>query len=239
MSPVGGRLALFLLFTERRYSVKGRHESFLIDFQQVKDKKQNHIERSLTELYELFFSYMEHEANIREKVRAKQLFAHKTKVPGELVLEQPNTLHFEHWFAFDYVTVIGSRMFDLFIREKKGELTKTMLDLSGFMMLMSLEPVRVKEVYDNSVIIESLYTGEIREANFFIIIPELKKGEFSFVRTLRAGFKEMVFGPAFSIDAKNEGKVISELEKVYTSEDVTIKKYLKESGIDYFRYKKG
>ncbi|MBU9721088.1 MULTISPECIES: hypothetical protein [Bacillaceae] len=211
---------------------------FLIDFEKVKQEKQAHIERSLFDLYTHFFEYMEQHTNIREKVRAKKLFSHKTKI-DILDIETDNVIgaHFEHWFAFDYITVVGSRMFDLFVREKKGDLTKSMLDLSGFFMLMSLEPVQIDEVTGSTVVYNSYFSSTSDTAKFFLFSPEVTAGDLVFMRVLNVGSVKKVIGPAFSIMKQRESEVLQEVMLLKQSKNYRTK--MKENGIDYLRYKKG
>ncbi|WP_088032985.1 hypothetical protein [Evansella clarkii] len=217
-----------------------KHASFIIDFETVKQQKQKYMENALMDLYEKLFTYIDKEANIREKVRAKQIFSHKTGIPAEYILEQDTALHFEHWFAFDYITVAGSRMFDLFVREKQEELTKPMLDLSGFMMLMALEPVHVKAVEDDNITFSGVLENfvEEREAVFFLKGSfNIQEGDTVFLRIVRAGFKNFIIGPPFSVD---DGKATEILTEIRTAgKEGRVRKYLKESGIDYLRHKKG
>ncbi|UTR11424.1 hypothetical protein MM300_03580 [Evansella sp. LMS18] len=217
-----------------------KHASFIIDFETVKEQKQKHMENALMELYEKLFTYIDKEANIREKVRAKQIFSHKTGIPAEYILEHNTALHFEHWFAFDYITVTGSRMFDLFVREKQEELTKPMLDLSGFMMLMALEPVHIKAVEDDEIIFSGALdsSGGEREAVFFLKSSfSIKEGDTVFLRIVRAGFKNFIIGPPFAVADSDVADILSEIKTA--GKEGRVRKYLKESGIDYLRHKKG
>ncbi|MBU9713722.1 hypothetical protein [Evansella tamaricis] len=210
--------------------------TFLVDFQQIKQNKQQVMEQSLSELYSMFFDYMEQKVNIREKIRAKQIFFHKTKNSRE---QFSNVIapHFEHWFAFDYVTVIGSRMFDIFIREKKGTLSKSMLDLSGFMMLMALEPVKILEVNGKIIKYEKVFNKCKETASCYLFLPEVKKQDLVFIRILTVGTEKKIIGPIFAIDPPRCNLIIEQINKV--NEQGNLRKYLKEYGIDYLRYQKG
>lgn len=212
----------------------------MIDFQKVKEERQQYMDHSFLELYESFFDYIEKEANIREKVRAKQIFLHKTNLPKESLQEKTIAPHFEHWFAFDYVTVIGSRLFDIFIREKKGLLSKSMLDISGFMMLMYLEPVRIVHG-DKRLITYKKLAGPpdlTFEGESFLFSQTMIEGELAFVRTINVGYREKFIGPPIVIEKPKEGEVMNRLNEVMKQDLPAIRKYLKEHGIDYLRYQK-
>ncbi|MCD8509991.1 MAG: hypothetical protein LRY73_09075 [Bacillus sp. (in: Bacteria)] len=137
-----------------------REASFIIDLQKVKIEKQQQTEKALNELLESFFRYLDKEVNIREKVRAREIFFYKTSLSKESIDDPTIAMHFKFWFGFDYVTVIGSRLFDIFIREKKKALSKPMLDISGFLMLMYLQPVTIIDSDSISLRFKSLLSAE-------------------------------------------------------------------------------
>ncbi len=109
------------------------------NFKAYRDQKQTEADQALHELYESYFSWLEKNTNLREKVRAKHIFKEKTDMHPDKLNETSWLLQFEHWFAFDYVTVIGSRMFDLFVRKNQGYMTKKMLELSGLIMTSAIQ----------------------------------------------------------------------------------------------------
>ncbi|PYZ93787.1 hypothetical protein CR194_11605 [Salipaludibacillus keqinensis] len=207
---------------------------FLVDLQKVKKFKQKKVNGIFADLYDWMFTYVESETNLREKVRAKHLFRHKLGLETELELDKNLQLHFEHWLLFDYVTVVGSRLLDLFVRTKKTELSKEMLELSGILMLMHLEPIRVHKVENGRVIYTPLFSEDNKtlEATPYLFSANLEEGELVFARIASIGYEKKLIGPTIKIDSREEDKLISQLEAVFAKGKTVYRRYLKEYGID-------
>ncbi|RNA70382.1 hypothetical protein [Alteribacter keqinensis] len=220
-----------------------KRTSFIVDFNELKKEKQRKSDQALMDVYGLLFTYVEKQANLREKIRAKHLFSHKIDFPRNQAFDQSLQLHFEHWFVFDYVTVIGSRIFDLFVRDYKNELSKPMLDLCGHLMLMTLEPVKVLKETRERLTVERKLTGDIEEVESFLITAEVSKGDFAFMRIVPAGFSHKIIGPVFIIDDSDVKRVEAQVNDAIDStgkevENVRVKRFLKEYGVDFMRYAK-
>ncbi|TMW71758.1 hypothetical protein [Alteribacter natronophilus] len=215
--------------------------SFVVDFNEMKKKKQVKTEEALNEVYSLFFSFIDRKANLREKVRAKKLFAHKVNWPADQEFDSWVQLHFEHWFAFDYVTVIGSRMFDLFVREYKEKLSIPMLELCGHLMLMSLEPVLIEKwEAEDGITVKRLATGRRTVVHPFLSPFPAEEGDLVFMRILPAGFQEFAAGPFFTVSREDRDRIMTQLEAVSNTGEKGhspgVTRYMKEYGIDYLRY---
>ncbi|PYZ97167.1 hypothetical protein CR205_00770 [Alteribacter lacisalsi] len=226
---------------ERMVTVTKKKTSFIIDFQKLRNEKQAKAEDSLTEVYDLFFTFIERQANLREKVRAKRLFSHKVNYPENQVFDRWIQLQFEHWFAFDYVTVIGSRMFDLFVREHRHQLSAPMLDLCGHLMLMSLEPAEVTgKGSGGNVKVKRLVNNEMMEVTSFLSDLRGEEGDLVFMRFVPVGFKTFAAGPAFTVAREEKKQVTAQLEGLLTEKrkdsPAAVTRYMKEYGIDYLRY---
>lgn len=217
--------------------MKSRKTEFMIDFPQLKQKKQFELTHLLSDLYDGLFDYIEREANLREKVRAKEIYRHKTGLGRTNVLTEDEETHFNHWFAFDYVTVIGSRMFDLYIREKQEDMDPKTLEIAGMMMLMHLEPYYVKGTVQNKLVVSPLfdpYTQIPVEPLQATELPE--QNEFVFARTLKLGFDRKLIGPTFTIMEDDEQDVAERLLTASEQGQLAYRKYLKEYGIDFRKY---
>lgn len=216
-----------------------RDSSFLIDLEKVKLEKQLQTEKALEQLIGSFISYIDNEVNIREMVRAKQIFSHKTSISKVLLNEKSIKHHFNFWFGFDYITVIGSRLFDIFIRERKEMLSKPMLDLSGFLMLMYLQPVIIIGWKDNCLQYKSYFSSENRvEEGYWYPQTKLKlvQGKLTFIRVIQAGGKKAIIGPPIIVDETWRYEVELQLDDLKKYNQSRHRKYLKEHGIDYLTY---
>lgn len=217
-----------------------RKAEFLVDLQKVKRNKQNVIQHTFADLYDWMFTFVQSEANLREKVRAKHLFYHKLGIDKNKELESSLQVQFEHWLLFDYVTVVGSRLFDLFIRAKKNDMSKQMLELSGILMLMHLEPFRVHDSKDKVVSVSPLLdpSKKIIKASPYLFKPDVKKNQLVFMRISMVGFEKRIIGPTTVIAPSFESTIIEELKSVYNQGQPEYRRYLKEYGIDMLKYGK-
>ncbi|WP_280769954.1 hypothetical protein [Salipaludibacillus daqingensis] len=215
-----------------------RKAEFLVDFQKVKSNKQQVLQNTFADLYDWMFTFIQSEANLREKVRAKHLFCHKIGLSNKEELDPSMQVHFEHWLLFDYVTVVGSRLFDIFVRTKQNEMTKQMLELCGILMLMHFVPVRICEVKKEHVKMFSLFDEKEIEVSPYLFEPDVNKNDLAFMRLSMIGFEKKIIGPTIVIDPSFEQKIIKELTNVYKQGQPEYRRYLKEYGIDMLKYGK-
>ncbi|MGO4888749.1 hypothetical protein ACJ2A9_13385 [Anaerobacillus sp. MEB173] len=215
----------------------------IIDFNLLRKEKQQIADRTLCSLYEEYFSYLETSINLREKVRAKHMFYHKVGVPFQELHHTKWKLQFEHWLAFDYVTVMGHRMFDQFIREYSHQLPKPMLEMSSFLFLMTLEPILIEKVNDRHKIEgrNPLFgkSSEIQSLHF--PFTDITKGDLIFLRQTRAGFKQVAIGPHTKIKKLDSNRLMqliqADYEKVNKRKPHTSwRAFLKEFGIHYLKF---
>lgn len=218
--------------------MKGRKTEFLINMAQVKNEKQKRSEETFADLYAWMFSYLQDEANLREIVRAKHLFRHKLDLNQETAFSEELQVHFEHWMLFDYVTIVGSRMLDLFIRSKKADMSRQMLEMGGILMLMHPEPVRVIEKRDKTFILEPLFQGKYTEAVPHLFKPEATAGDLMLTRMATIGFKKMMVGPPAVVSSDRRTTISDELETEYDKGYASYRRFLKEYGVDMLRYSK-
>lgn len=219
--------------------MKGKKAEFIVDLQRVKEEKQKRIHDSFTDLYIGMFTYVQSEANLREKVRAKHLFRHKLGLPKDAVLTEDLQVHFEHWLLFDYVTVIGSRIFDMFVRAKKNELSKQQLEICGIMMLMHLEPIQIIEKKNKKIMYTPLFETKNKqiEATPYLFPGEFLEGDLVLSRILKMGVENKIIGPSIQISPNYYKDVIKRLETNYREGPTLYRRYLKEYGIDMLQYK--
>lgn len=217
-----------------------RKAEFLVDLQKVKKNKQKVIQNTFVDLYDWMFTFVQYEANLREKVRAKHLFCHKLGLDNNKELDPSLQVHFEHWLLFDYVTVVGSRLFDLFVRAKKSDMSKQMLELSGILMLTHLELFQVHDNKDDTVSVHPIFdeTNKIIEASPYLFEPDVKVGDLVFMRISMVGFEKRIIGPTTVLAPPFEEKIIEELKSVYNQGRPEYRRYLKEYGVDMLKYGK-
>ncbi|MBU8905224.1 hypothetical protein [Desertibacillus haloalkaliphilus] len=217
----------------------------IVDFRQLRIEKQLEADRQLFSLYESFFSYLQKNTNLREKVRAKHLFHHMVGLQPDQVSDDFWTVHFEHWFAFDYRTVVGSRMFDMFIREQRQHLSKGMLQQSGLLFMMALEPYMVKRVDSH----KELLIADPFQANaeafkvksMLFSFDDVKVGDVLLLRLVRSGFDDVMVGPYAKVPSDKTMDMLAEMKQdkervVDTNSEISWRLYVKEHGVKYLQY---
>ncbi|AOM82138.1 hypothetical protein [Salisediminibacterium beveridgei] len=210
---------------------------FVIDHERVLQEQEKRMMRLFHELYEELFLYIEHDTNLREKVRAKHTYRYRTGLPDHFPLPDEEQIYFENWFAFDYMTVTGARIFDLFIRSQQGLLSRHMLELAGVLMLMHLQPVRVHSVDSEMAVLSPAFNDDKRwEVRTHLNQSPLTPGALVFARITQLGATRMIVGPAFTISEEHETEVLEKLISVYDQGDSSFRKYMKEFGIDFRKY---
>ncbi|WP_198508969.1 hypothetical protein [Bacillus sp. FJAT-44742] len=213
------------------------------NFKAYRDQKQTEADQALHELYESYFSWLEKNTNLREKVRAKHIFKEKTDMHPDKLNETSWLLQFEHWFAFDYVTVIGSKMFDLYVRKNQGYMTKKMLELSGLIMTSAIQPFQttvnerergfVKGVDPVTGIKLTVYSLD------WLPLGDLKEGDYSLLRYIRCGFRDTLIAPPAPIKNAKQAFVIQQMKEQHgLHENLQWLRFLKEGGVSYLAYMK-
>lgn len=213
-----------------------RKASFLINFSEVKRKKQKTYTQDAEDLYKWVFQFLQSEMNMREKVRAKALFRDICHLPKDQKLSRTEEVHFEHWLLFDYITVIGSRPFDLFVRAHQAEMSKSMVETAGLFMLMYLAPYRVLDADGDHFLLTPLHEEKEYAVSSLSASQHVDKGSLVFARIAAVGFEKMGVGPFIIIPAAFEDEVLSLLEQQRNKGIKSYHRFLKEMGISFLRY---
>ncbi|MFB5663916.1 hypothetical protein [Alteribacillus sp. HJP-4] len=164
------------------------------DFAAFRREKQQNADENLIKLLTDFEQWLGPNTNLREKVRAKHIFAEKVKINVDEVDQPGWSVFFEDWFAFDYITVIGTHLFDMFIKKQADKLSAPELQLAGLVMTSVLEPLQIKENHDQLLETESLQSGERKTVS---LLPKSMfsidvKEEWLLVRSVYCGFQHRI-----------------------------------------------
>ncbi|WP_018921756.1 hypothetical protein [Salsuginibacillus kocurii] len=214
----------------------------IINFESLKEKKQEEANQALVSIYEKYFNWVQVNANLRDKVRAKHLFRQLAFLhPDETETKEWQEL-FEHWFAFDYVTIIGSRLFDLYIRKESGNLSASELAVGGLIMTSALEPVQIiSERTGDEQQAFFPYSNEEKLLAYQPLGPlqSLNQGEWYLLRPLRCGFKTVNLGPAVALapEVKQVVEHVFQSDREKAGEGHSLS-YRKEKGIQFMSYVK-
>ncbi|ADH98778.1 hypothetical protein [Salisediminibacterium selenitireducens] len=217
--------------------MKDKKMEFVIDADRVRAEQEKRLVKLFTELYDDLFSYIEYDTNLREKVRAKHTYRYRTGLPDHFPLPEDEMIFFQEWFAFDYVTVSGARIFDLFVRNNQGVFNRQMLELAGVLMLMHLQPVRITGKNSKHLLVSPAFEAEKEwhvESNQDL--AQLNTGDLIFTRITQVGSRRLVVGTPFTIAPEQEAPVLEKLSGIYQQGDSSFRKYMKEFGIDFRKY---
>jgi hypothetical protein len=116
----------------------------LLDLSQYRIKKQSIAEEQIDEIYQHAYQYALKETNIREKVRAKMIFAKRFQLNESSLMSTKAEEVFHQWFLFDYKTIKGQTLFFQFLQSRR--LSEPVKMMGALLLSAALEPVRVKEI---------------------------------------------------------------------------------------------
>ncbi|TLS39078.1 hypothetical protein [Pseudalkalibacillus caeni] len=190
----------------------------IIDIESLRRQKQRAFDSALESLYSHYFSYLERNANIREKVRAKHIFKSAVGIKEE-EFDKELDEHFNHWFAFDYRNIQGTNMFDLFFKQKKNTLTQPMLVLSALLMATVLEPFKVKEKKSSREIkVKSLITEQVETIDSFCYsFKNIQRDQIVLLRKIKSGFRYVTLSPPVGITEEKNPDLERIIQQEYGS----------------------
>ena len=231
---LGGNTARIIEWSSLNINFPGKE--FLAvrsDIQRYRQRRQAEADRRLEGLLAAFKAWKDENTNLREKVRAKHLFAEQTGLAVEQVEKKPWDMLFEEWFSYDYVTIIGTHLFDMFLKQTLSARTRMDLQLGGLLLTASWLPV------------------ELNEKNYWV--RAVGKQEFSnrlqqdaalepvasttwLVRTARVGFEDTRLGQAVPLRPAGEDfqALMLEAEKAYQKEEHI--RWHKEKGASWLQF---
>ncbi|CAM3855652.1 hypothetical protein [Alkalicoccus chagannorensis] len=203
-----------------------------IDFEAAKQEK----ERQELEAAQSFLSMIRQEAlsgvNLREKVRAKHLFQDLTGMDVDQGTDAVYE-HFLYWLMLDYVTVVGSRPLDLFVRREQHAMTSAELGAAGLFMLMRLEPYFVTESH-NGVCYAQCWEDS-RKYKLSGLKKPLTASENSWIlcRTTIIGTERRAAGPMIQLAEAEEKRFLETLENQWNMGEKSYQRYMKEAGVAF------
>ncbi|MEH7556512.1 nicotinate phosphoribosyltransferase [Priestia megaterium] len=118
----------------------------LINFNEIREQKQLQSDNAICDFYNQYFFFVNRYTNIREKVRASHLFKELVNLPHEAPLSDSHEQLFFQWFAFEYVTIQGKTLLQLFLADQAKQKTESFLIQGAFFLTSVLEPIIVSKV---------------------------------------------------------------------------------------------
>ncbi|RSL32916.1 hypothetical protein D7Z54_12885 [Salibacterium salarium] len=209
------------------------------DFEEYRKEKQQQADQDFIELLELYTGWLKHHTNLREKVRAKHLFAELTNRAVEDLEEQPWKRYFEDWFAFDYITIIGTRLFDMFVKEKADVLSPEKIQMSGLVMTAALEPFQILKQEDQGALVTPLLReDEKRLTSLFETSRNVGETSYILARTIHCGFENRIFSPIVPLVLPEQNDFIDQwktLSKAKEAEQQRLR-FMKENGASWLAF---
>ncbi|MGR3765392.1 hypothetical protein [Rossellomorea sp. NS-SX7] len=116
----------------------------LLDLSEYRLKKQLIAQGQIDELYQRSYQYALKETNIRERVRAKMIFAKRFKLKEASLVSKKVEDVFHQWFLFDYKTIKGQTLFFQFLQSRQHS---DPIKMMGALLLSAApEPVIATEI---------------------------------------------------------------------------------------------
>ncbi|MCA1056867.1 hypothetical protein LCM10_18030 [Rossellomorea aquimaris] len=175
------------------------HEKELLDLSRYRRKKQQIAQRQMDELYRHALDYALKETNIREKVRAKMIFAKRFQLKEPPLLSQEQENVFLQWYLLDYKTINGQTVCFQFLQSTK--LSEPLRMMGALLLTAAPEPIIITDCLsgDNAVVIkgESIIHGKEEELRGSLDCGAIKKGSIYFVRKVPLVTDQWIIGPVF------------------------------------------
>ncbi|SFQ08024.1 hypothetical protein SAMN05518683_11675 [Salibacterium halotolerans] len=209
------------------------------DFEKHRREKQKQADHDLTALLDAYSNWLKHNTNLREKVRAKHMFAEQAGCDTQELEEEPWRRYFEDWFAFDYVTVIGSRLFDMFIKENSAVLPPSQIQLSGLVLTAALEPYKVLSLHNGAATVSPLWEKEEKRLSSLTgDVPLSQKTSSILVRSVYCGFENRVFSPVVPLSIPENETRLKEWKQRYEKKEEEQRRlrFMKENGASWYVY---
>ncbi|WP_158736554.1 hypothetical protein [Alteribacillus sp. YIM 98480] len=212
----------------------------LPDFKEYRKSKQQRADRDLKDLLHSYDEWLAYHTNLREKVRAKHLFSKKTGCPLEQIESRPWKKYFEDWFVFDYITVIGTRLFDMYIKERADQLSSAKVQLSGLMLTASLEPYHLVKKEQSELTAKSWLKDEKKKLTILqdsSISLDISAPYF-LTRSIRCGFENRLISPVIPLRVPRDNSVIMHWRDTIQAKEEEHQRlrFMKENGVSLMTY---
>jgi hypothetical protein len=175
-------------------------ENSIKDLEAYRKQKQAKGEEDALALYRKAKRDASANANIREKVRARHMFREAAGLPGGIPFSREQEEAFEDWFLFDYVSIRGFTMFNLFLRRNSVHLAEADLVQGALFLSSVLQPVRVERAAGEELAASDILTGEKLQLKVTDSIS-LEEGRTYFIRCIPVFSRSFCFGPAFQVNS--------------------------------------
>ena len=203
------------------------------DFDAYRRRKQAQADQELGELMATFHDWASYHVNLREKVRAKHIFSEIVSLPKEIIDGSPWEKVFEDWFLFDYVTIIGTRNVDMFLKKEATKLKPAQTQLGAIILTAGLEPYRILKKKGNMMEAVKTDNGQTKQ---FKTVDRSVTSEYFVCRSIQCGYKDRMISPYIPIDPPQEEIKKWRQELADREKDNQQFRFIKEYGIRWLRF---
>ncbi|MCA1036572.1 MULTISPECIES: hypothetical protein [Bacillus] len=204
-------------------------ENTIKDLEAYRKQKQAKGEESALALYRKAQKDSAVNANIREKVRARHIFREAAGLPGGIPFSSEQEEVFEDWFLFDYISIRGFTMFNLFLRRNTGQLAEADLIQGALFLSSVLQPVKIERAEGEILAACDILTGEKLQLKAAESIS-LEEGRSYFIRCIPVFSRTFCFGPAFPMD--NTDAVVESYNEA-VREGMAYRPFLKKTAVAF------
>ncbi len=204
-------------------------ENTIKDLEAYRKQKQAKGEENALALYRKAQKDSAVNANIREKVRARHIFREAAGLPGGIPFSSEQEEVFEDWFLFDYISIRGFTMFNLFLRRNTGQLAEADLIQGALFLSSVLQPVKIERAEGEKLAAYDILTGEKLQLKAAESIS-LEEGHSYFIRCIPVFSRTFCFGPAFPMD--NTDAVVERYNEA-VREGMTYRPFLKKTAVAF------
>jgi hypothetical protein len=212
----------------------------IIDFQALREKKENQAETAVSSLYHDYMTFLYRELNIREKVRAKHLFCNLAEIPPETLRNSEWEACFFHWLAFDYKNITGGSLLQLYLDQHKKITGEHIYIIGALLMASVIEPAFANEQKSNkNLIVESTFEGGLSSLKGLDgSFSEIEIGDLIFIRKVRLAQSYLQLGPIIKIPLIKQKGILQRLQNDYgqmkfKNDELTWRAFLKLHVVKY------
>jgi hypothetical protein len=210
----------------------------IIHLHQYRLKKQRIAEEQIEDLYRQASEYALKETNIREKVRAKMIFAERFHLKEPSLVSKKAEDVFHQWFLFDYKTIKGQTLFFQFLQSNKFSAPVKMM--GALLLTAAQEPLLVTDIQagEREIFIKGKSVIHDQEESVKTSIGRstegMHPGSFYFVRKVPLVTDAWIIGPVFeAADSDLREKIKADYHQKNHETGVLWRTFLKEEAPSY------
>jgi hypothetical protein len=213
----------------------------VVNINSLRNEKQKGIDNHVKELFSDLFHFVERNANIREKVRAKHIFCEQSNMSLVQLEEGEIQKKFRFWLCFDYVNIQGMTMFQLYLQQHAAKVSENTLRVVAFLLALTLEPIIVTTISKCKTVLsgKNILTNEVKEIRSFDQpYTNICKDDLVVGWTAKLGYDKKIIGPYTVITNKKALSYSNDIIKMYYYEKMRVdlpswRSFMKLHGINF------